>query len=76
MIEINKKDICDRIVKLRAERGWTQAKLSEESGVNIRTIAQYETYREAPMLLNAARLARGFGVTIDYLVFGGGVDVE
>lgn len=39
---INKKNTCSRLKVLRTLAGLTQKKLSEISGVNIRTIQQYE----------------------------------
>ncbi len=50
---------------LRAERGWTQADLSEELGVSRQTINAIETGKYDPSLPLAFRIATLFGRPIE-----------
>lgn len=52
-------DIGNEIRRLRQEKGWSQARLAERSGVSVQTISFYETHKFIPnagtveMILNA-----------------------
>lgn len=48
----------------------TVIQLSEKSGVNINTIFGIEDYKMIPSFDTAVMLARGLGVTTDFLAFG------
>ncbi len=50
---------------LRAERGWTQAELSEELGVSRQTVNAIETGKYDPSLPLAFRIAALFGHPIE-----------
>ena len=50
---------------LRAERGWTQADLSDELGVSRQTINAIETGKYDPSLPLAFRIATLFGRPIE-----------
>lgn len=50
---------------LRAERGWTQADLSEELGVSRQTVNAIETGKYDPSLPLAFRIAALFGRPIE-----------
>ena len=56
---------------MRKRRLWTQAKLSEESGVPRVNITRYENGTRAPKAVDALKLARALGVTVEELL---GVD--
>ena len=51
--------------ELRAERGWTQAELSEELGVSRQTVNAIETGKYDPSLPLAFRIAALFGRPIE-----------
>ena len=50
---------------LRAERGWTQAELSDELGVSRQTVNAIETGKYDPSLPLAFRIAALFGHPIE-----------
>jgi len=50
-----------RIRQLRSARGWTQARLAEESGVDVATISRYENDDANPTIDTLDRLARALG---------------
>ncbi len=59
-------DIRDRLLAYRADRGWSQARLVEESGVSGATIAHLETgANKRPRRITLMRLAQAFGVSLD-----------
>jgi transcriptional regulator with XRE-family HTH domain len=59
-------DIRDRLLAYRADRGWSQAKTAEESGVAPATIAHIETgANKRPRRITLMRLAQSFGVSLD-----------
>lgn len=61
----------DRLKELRSEQNWTQEDLARNSGVKIATIqkleAGYNNIRKA-QFDTLYKLARAFGVSIEYLV--------
>ena len=64
----------NRLVVLRAERGWTQGDLAERVGVSRQSIISIERGRYDPSLGLAFRLAEAFGLQIEDL-FTPGSDV-
>ena len=54
-----------RLRILRAERGWTQERLSAAIGVSRQAINALETERHDPSLDLAYRIASAFGVTVE-----------
>ena len=62
--------IGNRIKEIRTTKGWTQAKLAEESGVepsNISHIERAATKLSLPTLVN---IANALGVTLDEIAYG------
>ena len=57
--------------ELRAERGWTQADLSEELGVSRQTVNAIETGKYDPSLPLAFRIAARFGRPIEAIFHPG-----
>lgn len=57
--------------ELRAERGWTQADLSEELGVSRQTVNAIETGKYDPSLPLAFRIAALFGRPIEAIFHPG-----
>lgn len=62
--------IGNRIKEIRTVKGWTQAKLAEESGVepsNISHIERAATKLSLPTMVN---IANALGVTLDEIAYG------
>ena len=57
-----------KLAELRKERGLSQAKLSQDLGVDPSTVAKYETNDRLPDIYLLARLAVYFDVSTDYLL--------
>lgn len=55
--------------RLRNERGITQKKLSEETGISLGSIKSYETGVTQPNIINALKLVRYYGVDYSDLHF-------
>lgn len=53
-------DWADRIVRLRAARGWKQAALAELMGVDQATVSRWERGLQSPDVASRRRLARLF----------------
>ena len=69
-MSINYISIGNRIKEVRTEKGWTQAKLAEKSGVepsNISHIERAATKLSLPTLVN---IANALDVTLDEIVYG------
>ncbi len=59
-------DLIDRLLAYRADRDWSQARLSEESGVAAATIANIERgTNPRPRRITLMRFAQAFGVSLD-----------
>lgn len=58
----------NRIRDLREDMDLRQSDLAEKTGIDQRTISNYETGKTAPDAYALIRLADFFGVSIDYLV--------
>jgi len=63
--------LCERIKRLRLARKLTQKKLAERLGCShYLTVGQWEHGRRNPSSNLMGALAREFGVSIDYLLYG------
>ena len=58
----------NRIRELREDRDLRQSDLAKETGIDQRTISNYETGKSNPDSYALIKLADYFGVSIDYLV--------
>ena len=58
----------NRIRELREDRDLRQSDLAKETGIDQRTISNYETGKSNPDSYALIKLAEYFGVSIDYLV--------
>lgn len=68
MEEQQRQRLAAKITAEREYRGWTEAKLAQESGVSIETISRLENAKtENPRDLTIASLAEAFGKTSDEL---------
>ena len=61
--------LAERIKKFRKQKGWSQQKLAEKTGLSFNAITKIEQGRaEHPTLKTLIKLADVFGVSIDELV--------
>lgn len=61
-------EMRNRIRDLREDMDLRQSDLAEKTGIDQRTISNYETGKTAPDAYALIKLADFFGVSIDYLV--------
>ena len=59
--------IALRLKLLRQLFGLTQKELSEKSGISVSTISKYENGIPVPKINVMLRLARSYGVSVDFL---------
>ena len=62
------RDMTNRIRDLREDMDLRQSDLAEKTGIDQRTISNYETGKTLPDSDALIKLADFFGVSIDYLV--------
>lgn len=62
------EDIAKRLRSLRERAGATQDEVAEACDISRVTLARYENGSRMPVIKNAARLAKYYGVKTDYLV--------
>lgn len=67
------ENLPQRLVKARSGHGWSQADLSEVSGVAAAQISRYEAGRSRPRMEVVAKLAKAMGVNFDWLAYGKGL---
>jgi len=58
----------EKLVKMRKERGWAQAGLAERVGVHIAHLSRLENDKSQPSVEMLRKIAKAFGVTMDYLM--------
>lgn len=58
------KAICERIIQLRAERNWTEYRLSEESGVPQSTISSWFRQNVKPSNRSLEKICKAFNMTM------------
>ena len=54
--------------ELRKDRGWTQAQLARMLSLSPLTVSSYECGRSTPDDATKVKLARRFGVSLDYFL--------
>jgi transcriptional regulator with XRE-family HTH domain len=59
-----------QINRARRERGWTQARLAEELGIDARSLQRIESGRTAPSLQRLREIADVLGVSCGALIDG------
>lgn len=72
--------ICDSMVRLRREKGWTQSELAKLTGLSRRYIAAIEEGRISPklktLLKTLAIIAEKPGICIEELEGGRDIDKD
>ena len=62
-------DLLSRNLKIqRAKKGWSQERLSKESGLSLGSIGHYVLGDPIPGIDSLAKIAIALGCSIDYLV--------
>jgi transcriptional regulator with XRE-family HTH domain len=61
-------NIGSKISLLRKEKGWSQGDLAEQIGASREIIGKYERNENSPSLEMALKMAKAFGVTVDFLL--------
>lgn len=61
-------DCSEKLRSLRKAKGLTQLQVAERIGVSKAMVSAYETSAKAPSLDVILRLARLYGVTVDFLI--------
>ena len=69
-MEIDYKSIGNRIKELRTAKGWTQARLAEESGVEPSNISHIERAATKLSLPTMVSIANALGASLDELACG------
>jgi transcriptional regulator with XRE-family HTH domain len=58
----------EKLTNLRKQQGWSQTELGERAKVHIAHISRLENGKSQPSVDMLFRLAKAFGVTMDYLM--------
>ena len=69
-MEINAREIGQRIRALRMERGLTQQELAYELNVSLSAVSKIEQGKRVPSVDMFALLTDALQTTIDYMVLG------
>jgi transcriptional regulator with XRE-family HTH domain len=64
----NTLNIGTKISTLRKEKNWSQGDLAQQIGASREIIGKYERNENLPSIEMVAKMARAFGVTVDYLI--------
>lgn len=64
------RGLAENIKSLRDERGWSVYRLAKESDVSRMQIGRIESLECSPTLDVLERIASGFGVRVDALLYG------
>ena len=60
-------DICEKIRKIRTDKGMTQQELADKAGITKRAVASYESEGRRPHPTTLKRIAQALGVTSEFL---------
>lgn len=72
----NTTTLGERLRRLRAERGWSQAQLAHRLDIHQKQISGYERGVHVPQTDLLIRIAEIFGVSLDYLAFADRPDAD
>ena len=64
----NTLNIGSKISALRKEKGWSQGDLAGRIEASREMIGKYERNENLPSIEMALKMAKAFGVTVDYLL--------
>lgn len=63
-----KRHLAANLARLRARRGWSQQKVADEAGLDLKHVQKLEYGALNPSLLTLVRLAQAFDVGLGRLV--------
>ncbi len=63
-------DIYDTYAKYRDERGMTDYRVCQLTGIETGTMSNWKMGRYTPKVDKLVKIARVFGITLDELLFG------
>lgn len=58
----------EKLIELRAKKGWTQEQVAKKIGISNKSISRFETDERIPKKSNLVKLAQCFDVELDYLL--------
>ncbi len=64
----NTLNIGTKISTLRKDKSWSQGDLAQQISASREIIGKYERNENLPSIEMVAKMARAFGVTVDYLI--------
>lgn len=64
----NTLNIGSKISTLRKEKGWSQGDLAQKIDASREIIGKYERNENLPSIEMVAKMAKAFGVTVDFLI--------
>lgn len=64
MPEVNRMTVLERIVQLREERGWSEYRLSEESGITQSTISTWFRKNVTPTVGSIENICKACNITL------------
>ncbi len=62
--------VAERIIQLRTGKGWSQEELALAIGASRDIISKYERGNNLPSIEMASKMAKAFGVSLDFLING------
>ncbi len=65
--DVTEKKFAERLLELRKEKGWTQAKVAQFLGVSAISYLHYEKGQRIPSLGIIVKIAQLYDVSTDYL---------
>lgn len=66
--DVTEKKFAERLLELRTEKGWTQAKVAQSLGVSAISYLHYEKGQRIPSLGTIVKIAQLYDVSTDYLL--------
>jgi transcriptional regulator with XRE-family HTH domain len=64
---MEKKEMGERLQRIREETGMSQSQLARASGVPLSSLRNWEQGRRIPLFNTAAKVAKALGVSLDRL---------
>lgn len=62
--------VLDKITELREERGWSEYKLAEESGLTQSTISSWYSNDTCPTIPSLEKICKAFGISLSQFFAG------
>ena len=69
-------DIMGKVEKMQRERGWSDYKLTKESGLSASTISTLKRRNNIPSFPTLEAICKGFGITLSQFFADGNIPVD